>query len=79
VAAIAIVLTYRTALLIASRLWERMPVAFFAPIPPDVHELMDLLARHSYLGLIARQAPLCMGVLAALAVSDVRARHLMAR
>lgn len=73
------VLAYRAAILAKSRLWELMPVPFFAPIPSHVQPAFLYLAKHSYLGLAARQGPLWIGVLAALAVIDSAARQQIRR
>lgn len=56
-----------------------MPVPFFAPIPLRIQATFNFLAQHSYLGLAARQGPLWMGVMAALAVTDPSIRQKISR
>lgn len=76
---VAAVLLFRAVLVARARLWEHMPMPLFAPIPPLFWETFGYLAQYSYLGLMARLGPLSIGVLTALAVSDVGVRQRIRR
>lgn len=51
----------------------------FGPMTPELGKAFDILALWSYLPITARMGALAMGMLTALAVTDERWRHNIAR
>lgn len=78
-ATVAAVLVYRGVLFATVRMWRLMPFQFYGPFGPHNEALIDTFGRHAYLGFLTRLSPFTLGILAALAVSDVGARELIAR
>lgn len=60
-------------------MWEHMPLPFFGPPDAPNAPVLDATSAHGYYGDLPRMAPLALGVLAALVVSDSGARHALAR
>lgn len=75
----ALVLVYRGVIFAISRLWQLMPLPFFGPFGPDTEPTFDLISLYLYLSFFARLGPLCLGVLAALAATNVSARQFITR
>ncbi len=79
VAALGAVLALRTRVLLAMRLWERMPLALLGPHTRATRATLDALSQQTYLSLGPRSAALACGVLAALVVSSPRCAAVAAR
>ena len=62
-----------------SGFWKHTPPAMFGPMTPELGKAFDILALWSYLPITARMGALAMGMLTALAVTDERWRHNIAR
>ncbi|CAL8466626.1 g6162 [Coccomyxa elongata] len=76
---VACVVLYRAILLQSAPLWRYMPLPFFRPYDMVSAHMMHSLAHRSFLSLGASLSPLCLGMLAALAVTDETCRRILIR
>lgn len=76
---VACVVLYRAILLQSAPLWRYMPLPFFRPYDMVSARMMHSLAHRSFLSLGASLSPLCLGVLAALAVTNETCRQTLIR
>ncbi len=74
---VACVMLYRRTLLTSAPLWRYMPLPFFRPYDMVSARMTHFLAHKSFLSLGASLSPLCLGVLAALAVMSDACRRLI--
>ena len=70
---------YRAALLLHARMWRHMPLPLLGPAAAPSARMMLLFGRWLYRGFVPRLNALSLGVLAALAASDLRVRQAMTR
>lgn len=73
------VVLYRGILLLSAPLWRYMPLPFFRPYDMVSARMMHSLARNSFLSLGASLSSLCMGVLAAVMVTNDACRQFLTR
>ena len=72
-------LLLRVAVMLRMRMWRHFPLPLLGPAAAPSLPTMLLFARWSYLGLLPRLGALFLGVLAAVAATDVRMRKLLQR
>lgn len=61
------------------RLWEMIPVPFYGPYPGDSLARMHYMWSATYLSLISHATPLCLGILAYMALSSTITNTLLTR
>lgn len=75
----ACVVLYRGTLLATAPLWRYMPLPVFRPFDMVSARMTHFLAKKSFLSLRASLSPLCLGILAALAVMSDNSRRFITR
>ena len=61
------------------RLWEMIPIPFYGPYRGDILLRMNYLWSRSYLSLLSHATPLCLGVLAYIALTSPSTNMIVAR